>query len=156
MTDLWRTVVRSPVETAWDDYLRETKSARQMLPSSAFEFSDEEERAFFHAWGTCREHFVREMFALAARQCIFDDGSGLTTDDGGTPYCTMQKHVDLLTKRCSVLAAALSSANLMCRSAFQIAQRAGADTNWEAFGKRLQESLQQQHEAMYGRTEGRA
>ena len=31
-----------------------------------------------------------ENFTLAAGQCLFDDGTGLTGDEGGTPYCAMK------------------------------------------------------------------
>ncbi len=44
---------------------------------------------------------------------------------------------------------ALEDANGMCRSAKQIANRLGKETNWEAFNGRLDESLQRQHEVMF-------
>jgi hypothetical protein len=47
---------------------------------------------------------------------------------------------------------ALKNANEMCRSAFQIAQREGKDTNWEAFKNRLHESLIIQHNVLYNRS----
>lgn len=44
---------------------------------------------------------------------------------------------------------ALEDANQMCRSALQVAMRRGAETNWEAFHARLDDSLKRQHQAMY-------
>ena len=44
-----------------------------------------------------------ENFALAAHQCLYRDGSGLTGDEGGTPVCmkdrTIQELVTVL-KQC--------------------------------------------------------
>ena len=37
----------------------------------------------------------KENFALAAGQCIVPDG-GLSSDDGGIPYCAMKRQVDSL------------------------------------------------------------
>ena len=44
----------------------------------------------------------------------------------------------------------LKDANDLCRSAAQIAEREGAETNWETFKSRLTESLKRQHAVMYG------
>ena len=45
--------------------------------------------------------------------------------------------------------AAFVEANEVCRSAYQIAARGGAETNWPAFKARLDEALKRQHELMY-------
>lgn len=47
------------------------------------------------------------------------------------------------------LSEALWSANEMCRSMASIAERKGNDTNWEAFIKKLQTSLEFQHKVMH-------
>lgn len=44
---------------------------------------------------------------------------------------------------------ALKSANEICRSAFQIANRDGQATNWEAFRGQVHKSLALQHRVMY-------
>ncbi len=43
----------------------------------------------------------------------------------------------------------LFEANSLLRSVHSIVERKGKDTNWEAFGKRLDESLKRQHEHMF-------
>ena len=43
-----------------------------------------------------RERLTQECSLLAAGHCIHDDGSGLTADEGGTPYCAMKKERDAL------------------------------------------------------------
>ena len=47
------------------------------------------------------------------------------------------------------LVAALDDANGLCRSAYQIADRMGGQTNWPAFKEQLNQSLKRQHEIMY-------
>lgn len=42
------------------------------------------------------EGLQQENFKLAAGHCIIDGAKGLTADDGGTPYCAMQKEVEQL------------------------------------------------------------
>lgn len=49
----------------------------------------------------------------------------------------------------SQLREAMAEANEVCRSAYQIAARGGAETNWPAFKARLEGALQRQHELMY-------
>jgi hypothetical protein len=44
---------------------------------------------------------------------------------------------------------ALAEANEVCRSAYQIAARGGAETNWAAFTTRLEGALERQHGLMY-------
>lgn len=44
-------------------------------------------------------------------------------------------------------------ANQVCRSAYQIAQRYGADTNWDAFERQLYVALQNQHAALHPKPE---
>lgn len=46
-------------------------------------------------------------------------------------------------------ASVLKDANDLCRSAFQIAERDGKDTNWPAFRAQLEASLKRQHAIMY-------
>ena len=47
------------------------------------------------------------------------------------------------------LLAALEEANEVCRFAYQVASRGGAETNWPAFTKRLEEALDRQHKIMH-------
>ena len=54
-----------------------------------------------------------------------------------------------MTNDIEQLKEALKSANDMCRSAMSIVEREGSSTNWSAFKKQLQESLELQHNAMY-------
>lgn len=49
--------------------------------------------------------------------------------------------------------ATLADANDLCRSAMAIAKRRGLNTNWEAFERKLGDSLKRQHEAMYAKPE---
>lgn len=44
---------------------------------------------------------------------------------------------------------ALESANEICRSAFAIADREGATTNWQAFRARAKDSLALQHSVLF-------
>jgi DNA repair exonuclease SbcCD ATPase subunit len=46
------------------------------------------------------------------------------------------------------LRAALEDANGLCRSAYQVAQRAGLATGWQAFREQLEASLKRQHKAL--------
>ncbi len=43
----------------------------------------------------------------------------------------------------------LADANDLCRSAFQIAERGGAETDWPKFRAQLSASLARQHDVMY-------
>lgn len=43
----------------------------------------------------------------------------------------------------------LMDANQIIRSAHSIAERKGADTNWEYFEKRVKEILKEQHKFLY-------
>lgn len=45
--------------------------------------------------------------------------------------------------------AALKDANSICRSAYSIAQRQGRDTNWDAFVRMIQASLERQRKVMF-------
>ena len=47
------------------------------------------------------------------------------------------------------LATALEDANGLCRSAYQVCERDGADTCWNNFRMNLSESLKRQHAVMY-------
>ena len=47
------------------------------------------------------------------------------------------------------LSDALAKANDICRSMHAIAERAGEDTNWEAFRDRLDVALKEQHAIMF-------
>lgn len=51
------------------------------------------------------------------------------------------------------LTTTLAEANEICRSANEIAQRDGAETNWEAFRNRLKVALANQHAVMYPKPE---
>jgi len=48
---------------------------------------------------------------------------------------------------------ALKDANDLCRSAYQIAEREGAETNWTAFHTQLKASLERQHKALHAPAE---
>ena len=48
----------------------------------------------------------------------------------------------------SELTSALKEANELCRSAYQISDRSGEATNWDAFWKQLLTSLPKQQEAL--------
>lgn len=50
------------------------------------------------------------------------------------------------------LVKALNDANDLCRSAMQIAQRIGKETDWSAFTQQLSESLSRQHLVMYSQS----
>lgn len=47
------------------------------------------------------------------------------------------------------LATALVDANDLCRSAYQVAERTGVNTNWNGLEACLSESLARQHAVMY-------
>ncbi len=54
-----------------------------------------------------------------------------------------------LTNEIKRLTISLHEANDICRSAYQIAARNGAETNWTPFTERLKDALKRQHEIMY-------
>ena len=54
------------------------------------------------------------------------------------------------------LSEALTEANDMLRSAYQVAKRDGAETGWEAFRTRLAAVLKKQHAIMYPKEESAA
>jgi len=59
-----------------------------------------------------------------------------------TEITATQKHIDELKT-------ALEDANGLCRTAYQIAMRDGAATNWQGFRDSLLASLKRQHAVMY-------
>ena len=77
----------------------------------------------------------------------------ITCDSDAEGAFKVYRHSGLASHRAAPLSEeawkALESANEMCRSAFQIAQREGVDTNWETFKNRLDESLKIQHQVMH-------
>ncbi len=58
----------------------------------------------------------------------------------------------MLERRCTeakTLRETLLDANEVCRSAYSIAQRAGAETNWRPFTRRLNKALKRQHALLH-------
>jgi hypothetical protein len=73
----------------------------------------------------------RENFALAAGQCIHDDG--LSSDDGGTPYCKKQQRIAALESELAALAnqepvyppAAVADWQAVCAEAYNVGHEDG-------------------------------
>lgn len=64
-------------------------------------------------------------------------------------YLELSQVATATTNRELKLEAALKGANEICRSMAAIADREGAETNWEAFRKQLAKQLKIQHAIQY-------
>ena len=60
----------------------------------------------------------------------------------------LTEEMQVLLGKITSLKEGLETANDLCRSANEIAKRNGAETNWEAFRKKLSISLKKQHIVM--------
>ena len=80
-------------------------------------------------------------------EVLFRGGHGMSGNEAKPLY--RAEIVRGLLLKVQALSAALEDANGLCRSAYQIAERNGASTNWTTFRARLAESLQRQHAVMY-------
>ena len=94
------------------------------------------------------DYWQQQAFTMAAGQCIVTNG-GLMADDHGHQFCDMERQRDEWKRKAEEYKAALNTANDSCRSAYQVANRAGAETDWENWKFALQKSLKEQHKVMY-------
>lgn len=71
----------------------------------------------------------------------------------GAGHGALEGHVDWCAwLRLAPLFEAFRDGNEMLRSAYQVAARCGAETNWDAYISKLEKTLDRQHRLMHGLT----
>ncbi len=71
------------------------------------------------------------------------------TDTIDRLFLELSQFTKATTGKEMALTAALLEANDICRSAYQIAERGGADTNWSAFQMQVEAALKVQHAILH-------
>ena len=94
-----------------------------------------------------REPKDTDLVVLDTERTKADMHAGALALDGGRVMrVALIEEIKRLTR-------ALEEANGMCRSAFQIAERDGAETNWNAFREGLRVALANQHAILHPKSE---
>lgn len=90
-----------------------------------------------------REPKDTDLIVLDTERTRADMREGALALDGGRVLRrTLVNEIRRLTRT-------LEEANQMCRSAFQIAEREGAETNWNAFREGMRVTLENQHAILH-------